>query len=346
MPWALLVLSWVLHQMPRRGDRCLSVRRKPPPHPAEAWAVTDTHPPSYRHTCQAWTGVADLGRSGADMPLPSGLVAAASNRRQRSWLSHRLLEAWREDRTWRPRGDMSAGHGAVRGWRISRTMAWPIGRAVIAGRPRSTVRPATRVLGRTPREQHHRSVHRLLWLAGGTIGRVRCVRRVPDSAGACGGFPRAGGRGTLLRQMRTPVLAEPPDGGSQPPQRPGTVRRCSCRSCSGSPSRWASGTGRMRKGQLIAAIEERQRGGEAAAERQGRARWRGHRRSRRSGRARGGQHGPGQQRADNDKPVQRGAPAGAGATRPFEQDAMESETSRSPVVGSGHRAGGRSATAR
>ncbi len=72
------------------------------------------------------------------------------------------------------------------------------------------------------------------------------------------------------------------------------------------------GTGRMRKGQVIAAIEERQQGGGAG--------------NRTAERAAGGRRG-----AENEKSVQRGAPAGAGATRPFEQDAMEFETSTQPV---------------
>jgi len=72
------------------------------------------------------------------------------------------------------------------------------------------------------------------------------------------------------------------------------------------------GTGRMRKGQIIAAIEERQGGGSAV-------------------------HAQG---ARNDNSVQRGVPAGAGATRPFEQDAMEFDTSSPPGVGSGAHAGG------
>jgi transcription termination factor Rho len=92
------------------------------------------------------------------------------------------------------------------------------------------------------------------------------------------------------------------------------------------------GTGRMRKGQIIAAIEERQGGGAApggaapdAASADGHA----------AGRAARGGRG-----AQNDNSVQRGVPAGAGATRPFEQDAMEFETSSQPGVGSGAHAGG------
>jgi transcription termination factor Rho len=94
------------------------------------------------------------------------------------------------------------------------------------------------------------------------------------------------------------------------------------------------GTGRMRKGQVIAAIEERQGGGTApgGATVGGRAPERAADRSQgESGGSRG---------AENDKSAQRGAPAGAGATRPFEQDAMEFETSTQPGVGHGASAGG------
>ena len=84
------------------------------------------------------------------------------------------------------------------------------------------------------------------------------------------------------------------------------------------------GTGRMRKGQVIAAIEERQgSGGASGAASAGRpATGRGPRDGQDGN---GGSHG-----AQNDNSVQRGAPAGAGATRLFEQDAMEFETSTPP----------------
>src|SRR5215472_6223500 len=94
------------------------------------------------------------------------------------------------------------------------------------------------------------------------------------------------------------------------------------------------GTGRMRKGQVIAAIEERQAsgGGPGAASAGRQAADRG---------PRDGQGGNGgSQGAQNDNSVQRGAPAGAGATRLFEQDAMEFETSTPPGVGSGASSGG------
>jgi len=95
------------------------------------------------------------------------------------------------------------------------------------------------------------------------------------------------------------------------------------------------GTGRMRKGQIIAAIEERQGGGAAPVAAAPDVADAASTRVRAQGRAaRGGQG------AQNDNSVQRGAPAGAGATRPFEQDAMEFDTSSQPGVGSGAHAGG------
>jgi transcription termination factor Rho len=83
------------------------------------------------------------------------------------------------------------------------------------------------------------------------------------------------------------------------------------------------GTGRMRKGQVIAAIEERQHSGSAARVGEG-TDDRAPQRSR---------------NAHNDNSVQRGAPAGAGATRPVKQDAMEFETSTQPGVGSAEAGG-------
>jgi transcription termination factor Rho len=74
-----------------------------------------------------------------------------------------------------------------------------------------------------------------------------------------------------------------------------------------------AGTGRMRKGQLIAAIEERQHSAAAVADTATSA-------------ARPGSPG-GHQTEVNGNSVKRTAPAGAGANRPFEQDAMESEES-------------------
>jgi transcription termination factor Rho len=88
-----------------------------------------------------------------------------------------------------------------------------------------------------------------------------------------------------------------------------------------------AGTGRMRKSQLIAAIEQRQHGDGGARPGIG-------------GGAGGGQPEPAaapargnSQGAENDNSVKRDVPAGAGPTRPFEQDIMESQTSTSPGIG-------------
>src|SRR5580698_1475721 len=92
-----------------------------------------------------------------------------------------------------------------------------------------------------------------------------------------------------------------------------------------------TGTAKMRKGQLIAAIEERRQGGEAGAAGQ------------RGGGLRADASPDHEPKADQVKTsgnsVQRGAPAGAGADRTFEQDAMESQTSTQPGLG-GTAAGG------
>jgi transcription termination factor Rho len=89
-----------------------------------------------------------------------------------------------------------------------------------------------------------------------------------------------------------------------------------------------TGTARMRKGQLIAAIEERQQGG-------------GSHQANPLGQdgggfaaAAAGDHEPAARKIEtSDNSVQRGAPAGAGVDRTFEQDAMESQTSTQPGLG-------------
>ena len=102
-----------------------------------------------------------------------------------------------------------------------------------------------------------------------------------------------------------------------------------------------TGIGRMRKGQLIAAIEERQRGGGASG-------GGGHAAGSEPGAvepvpagsltgaqvtgtgvtgAAGSLRDPGHQGESNGNSVKRSASAGADANRPFEQDAMESERS-------------------
>ena len=88
-----------------------------------------------------------------------------------------------------------------------------------------------------------------------------------------------------------------------------------------------TGTARMRKSQLIAAIEERRQGGGS-----GEASPAG-----RDGGARAAVAQDTEPAArhikTSDNSVQRGSPAGAGADRTFEQDAMESQTSTQPGLG-------------
>jgi transcription termination factor Rho len=102
-----------------------------------------------------------------------------------------------------------------------------------------------------------------------------------------------------------------------------------------------TGTGRMRKGQLVEAIQARQAGGAA---------YTASAPSRQDGgagyRQQGGESVNGQQAASSpagdrsgayDNSVQRGASAGAGAPRQREQDAMESDTPTQPALGdAGH----------
>jgi transcription termination factor Rho len=88
-----------------------------------------------------------------------------------------------------------------------------------------------------------------------------------------------------------------------------------------------TGTARMRKGQLIAAIEERQQGG-GSHEANPRGQDGGGFRA-----AAAEDHEPAAQIETSDNSVQRRAPAGAGVDRTFEQDAMESQTSTQPGLG-------------
>src|SRR5215469_5817593 len=99
-----------------------------------------------------------------------------------------------------------------------------------------------------------------------------------------------------------------------------------------------TGTARMRKGQLIAAIEERrqhepQQAGTASRSLDGL-----------QAEAVADQVTQDQRRQaglieTSDNPVQRDVPAGAGAYRTFEQDAMESQTSRQPGLGASSATG-------
>ena len=95
-----------------------------------------------------------------------------------------------------------------------------------------------------------------------------------------------------------------------------------------------TGTARMRKGQLIAAIEERRQG--ASSQDASPAR----RNGARSRAAVAPDSVPvAHQIETSDNPVQRRAPAGAGADRTFEQDAMESQTSTQPGLGGSSASG-------
>jgi transcription termination factor Rho len=89
-----------------------------------------------------------------------------------------------------------------------------------------------------------------------------------------------------------------------------------------------TGTARMRKGQLIAAIEERRQAGgshEASPPGQDSGGFRA---------VAADDHQPAARQIEtSDNSVQRGAPAGAGVDRTFEQDAMESQTSIQPGLG-------------
>jgi transcription termination factor Rho len=86
-----------------------------------------------------------------------------------------------------------------------------------------------------------------------------------------------------------------------------------------------TGTGRMRKGQLVEAIQARQGGGAAQGQPGGTA----------PGQRNGLPAAGGSVAHDNS--VQRGASAGAGAPRHREQDAMESDTPTQPALGdAGH----------
>jgi transcription termination factor Rho len=90
-----------------------------------------------------------------------------------------------------------------------------------------------------------------------------------------------------------------------------------------------TGTAKMRKGQLIAAIEERRQSG-GSQEDSSRA---GHG-ARDRANALADTESRAHQIETSNNSVQRGAPAGAGVDRTFEQGAMESQTSTQPGLGS------------
>jgi len=113
-----------------------------------------------------------------------------------------------------------------------------------------------------------------------------------------------------------------------------------------------TGTARLRKGQLIEAIEEKRGAGSDAAGSTAPASASGSSTARNGAAGRGRRNGAAVassgelapaaelQGKGSDNSDQRGAPAGAGAIRPVEQDAMESETSTQPGLGSTGYAGG------
>jgi len=107
-----------------------------------------------------------------------------------------------------------------------------------------------------------------------------------------------------------------------------------------------TGTARMRKGELVAAIEQRQGGAPGSvAGRGGRAAGAGAGDRASGGRAGSGSSASGERSsAAGDHSFQRSAPAGAGAPRQPEQDAMERQTSTQPGLG-GTYAGGPGGTA-
>jgi transcription termination factor Rho len=89
-----------------------------------------------------------------------------------------------------------------------------------------------------------------------------------------------------------------------------------------------TGTARMRKSQLIAAIEERRQGGGSGESGPAGRDGEGLRAVVDTGTAASARH-----IETSDNSVQRVSPAGAGADRTFEQDAMESQTSTQPGLG-------------
>ncbi|HEX9033587.1 MAG TPA: transcription termination factor Rho [Streptosporangiaceae bacterium] len=132
-----------------------------------------------------------------------------------------------------------------------------------------------------------------------------------DDETALGGGPSAAGGSSAEQTGAVRSWADSPDAGDSPGRRLPTMLLPELQRLA--QSLGIAGTGRMRKGQLIAAIEERQRPAPAVADAAT---------SVAAPRSAGGH-----QSEVNGNSVKRSAPAGAGANRPFEQDAMESEES-------------------
>ena len=128
MPWALLVLGWVLHQMPPpRGEVLLGF-------------------PSGRH-------VVGRGRR----PL------VTSTRRETPMPARPFHRTRTPDHACGRQPVL----GEARGWQETQQPAWPNSQSAIADKTRQRVTTGSlvadaRALGRTPRERNHRSVLRLL----------------------------------------------------------------------------------------------------------------------------------------------------------------------------------------
>ena len=158
MPWALLVLSWVLHQTPRYGDRCSPVCRLAPAATSGGLRLPRTVTLRFAST-PARSGPGRALKSGTGRPMDQrsyghcrGAAEAcglsnASRWPRRAWPA---VWAFREP----PPLTLAAGDGMrmpvlaacekARGWHKAQALTWQISRAVIADR---TGRPS----GRRPR---------------------------------------------------------------------------------------------------------------------------------------------------------------------------------------------------
>jgi hypothetical protein len=148
MPWALLVLSLVLHQTPRYGDRCS---------PACCQATSATsgglrlpRKATFRHTstpARSGQGAAEPSGTGRPMGHRShgrcqGVLRAYGSRNlpRRPWRACPAVWGLREP----PSLTLAADYGwrmsaiaaceKARGWHIAQELTWQISRAVIADR--------------------------------------------------------------------------------------------------------------------------------------------------------------------------------------------------------------------
>jgi hypothetical protein len=159
MPWAILVLSLVLHQTPRYGDRCSPACCQA--NPATSGGLRLPRTATFRHTsspARSGPGAAEPSGTGRPMGHRShgrclGVLRArgAENAPRRPWRACPAVWALREP----PSSTLAAGDGLgmpaiaacekARGWHIAQELTWQISRAVIADRTSS--RPS----GRCPR---------------------------------------------------------------------------------------------------------------------------------------------------------------------------------------------------